>query len=257
MVRLAAIGDTHFAEDTRGRFRPLWQHLAQEADVFLLCGDLTNLGTPEQARGLAEELRGIGLPTVAVLGNHDYHSDEPRTVRRALEGAGVIVLEGEHVELDVNGESVGIAGAKGFGGGFVGACGHPFGEPEMKLFMNETEAAAVRLERSLEALKTDHRIALLHYSPVKETLAGERLELYPFLGSYRLAEAIDSVGADLVIHGHAHHGSEKGITAGGAPVRNVAMPLIKRPYAVYDLEPPLHREPLRAHPQQRPEEIRP
>jgi Icc-related predicted phosphoesterase len=236
VLRIAAIGDTHYAEDTRGRFRPLWQRLPEEADVFLLCGDLTNLGTPEQAEGFAAEIRELGVPTVAVLGNHDYHANEAKRVRRALEQSGVTVLEGESVELRVNGETLGIAGAKGFGGGFVGACGHAFGEAEMKEFMNVTEAAAARLEDSLRALKTDHRVALLHYSPVKDTLAGERLEIYPFLGSFRLAEALDSAGADLVIHGHAHHGTEKGITAGGIPVRNVAMPLIRRPYAIYELE---------------------
>ncbi len=252
MVRLAAIGDTHFGEDTRGSFRRLWAPLPDEADVFLLCGDLTNLGTPQQAAGFADEVRDLGLPTVAVLGNHDYHASEPRRVRRTLEAAGVTVLEGESVELRVNGSSVGIAGAKGFGGGFVGACGHAFGEPEMKEFINATEAAAARLEESLRALKTDHRVALLHYSPVKDTRAGERLEIYPFLGSFRLAEALDGAGADLVIHGHAHHGSEKGITAGGIPVRNVAMPLIRRPYAIYELDTAPREEPAHAGQEGRP-----
>jgi Icc-related predicted phosphoesterase len=236
MVRLAAIGDTHWAEDVRGRFRPHWERLADDADIFLLTGDLTNLGTVEQARGFAEEVRGTAVPTVAVLGNHDYHANEAAAVRRALEGAGVIVLEGDSVALSLNGTSLGIAGAKGFGGGFVGACGHAFGEAEMKDFMNATEAAAARLESSLRALRTRYKVALLHYSPVKETLAGERLEIYPFLGSFRLAEALDSGGADLVVHGHAHHGAEKGITAGGIPVRNVAMPLLRRPYAIYELD---------------------
>lgn len=236
MVRLAAIGDTHYAEDTRGRFRPMWERLPDDADVFLLCGDLTNLGTPAQARGFADELRDLGLPTIAVLGNHDHHANEIRSVRRTLEQAGVIVLEGESIELQVNGSTLGIAGAKGFGGGFVGACGHAFGESEMKDFMNVTEAAAARLEDSLRSLRSDHRVALLHYSPVKETLAGERLEIYPFLGSFRLAEALDAAGADLVLHGHAHHGTEKGVTAGGIPVRNVAMPLLRRAYAVYELD---------------------
>ena len=252
MVRLAAIGDTHFGEDTRGSFRRVWARLPEEADVFLLCGDLTNLGTPEQARGFAGELRDLGVPTVAVLGNHDYHAEQPKRLRRELEQVGVAVLEGESVELRVNGCTLGIAGAKGFGGGFVGACGHAFGEPEMKEFMSVTEAAARRLEDSLRALRTDLRIALLHYSPVKDTLAGERLEIYPFLGSFLLAEALDNAGADLVLHGHAHHGTEKGITAGGIPVRNVAMPLIRRPYAIYELETAPREEPARAGQEGRP-----
>lgn len=238
MIRVAAVGDLHFAEDARGSLRPLWQALPRCADLFLLAGDLTNVGNREQASALADELRGIGLPTVAVLGNHDLHCDEGDFVRRVLEDAGVTVLHGGHARLEVNGASVGIAGDKGFGGGFPGACGHPFGEPEMKTFMRATERSAEALRRGLAALDTDYRIALMHYAPIKETLAGERLEIYPFLGSYLLAEALDAAGADLVVHGHAHRGTEKGVTASGIPVRNVAMPLLRRPYAIYTLEQP-------------------
>jgi Icc-related predicted phosphoesterase len=209
--------------------------LAAHADVLLLAGDLTNLGNQAQADVLVGELRDLPLPVVAVLGNHDYHAEAPDTVRRALEAVGVIVLEGEAVTLEIGGTRIGIAGAKGFGGGFPGACGHRFGEPEMKAFMQLTEDAARLLECNLRELEADHRIALVHYAPVKDTLAGERLEIYPFLGAYQLGEAIDRGGADLVVHGHAHHGAEKGLTPGGVPVRNVAMPLIKRPYAIYTL----------------------
>ena len=199
MIRVAAIGNTHYAEDTRGLFRPLWERLAEDADVLLLAGDLTNLGTAEQAKGFAEELRALDVPVVAVLGNHDYHAGAPREVRRAIESAGAIVLEGEGTTVRVNGSALGVAGTKGFGGGFVGACGHAFGEEEMKQFIRVTEASATKLHDSLASLRdADHRIALLHYSPVKVTLAGERLELYPFLGSFRLAEALDTAGADLV-----------------------------------------------------------
>jgi len=236
-MRIAAVGDIHFAEDTRGKLQPLWSGLHECADVFLLCGDLTNLGTREQARALAEELRCVQVPVVAVLGNHDYHAGEPQAVRRALEDTGVSVLEGEHTTLEVAGRTLGIAGCKGFGGGFAGACGHAFGEMEMKEFMYVTERAAGALEASLRALRADVRVALLHYAPVKDTLAGERLEIYPFLGSYRLAEALDNAGADLAIHGHAHSGAQKGITPRGIPVRNVAMPLIRRPFAVFTLDP--------------------
>jgi Icc-related predicted phosphoesterase len=236
MIRLAAVGDIHFAEDTLGKLREHWSRLHECADVFLLCGDLTNLGNRAQAAALAIELEAVQIPVVAVLGNHDYHAGEPEVVRRTLEAAGVRVLEGESVELRVGTCTLGIAGAKGFGGGFAGACGHAFGEPEMKSFMYLTERAALGLAASLRSLDTDHRVALLHYSPVKDTLAGERLEIYPFLGSYHLAEALDGAGADLVIHGHAHNGAQKGITPRGIPVRNVAMPLIKRPYAVFTLD---------------------
>jgi Icc-related predicted phosphoesterase len=236
MIRVAAVGDIHFADDTRGHLRPHWSRLRECADVFLLSGDLTNLGNRAQATALAEELRAVEVPVVAVLGNHDYHAGEPELVRTVLERAGVRVLEGESMTLQIGGITLGIAGAKGFGGGFAGACGHAFGEPEMKSFMWVTERAALELEASLRELHTDYRVALLHYSPVKDTLAGERLEIFPFLGSYRLAEALDRAGADLAIHGHAHNGAHKGLTPRGIPVRNVAMPLIKRPLAVFTLD---------------------
>jgi Icc-related predicted phosphoesterase len=235
MIRVAAVGDTHVAEDSHGRLRPHWVNLAAHADVFLLAGDLTNVGTRAQAEVLADELRDLPVPVVAVLGNHDYHADAPDTVRRILEAVGVVVLEGETVTFEIAGSTVGIAGAKGFGGGFTGACGHKFGEPAMKAFMQATENASHLLERNLRELDVDYRIALIHYSPVKDTLAGERLEIYPFLGAYQLGEAIDRGGADFAVHGHAHHGAEKGLTPGGVPVRNVSMPLLKRPYAIYTL----------------------
>jgi Icc-related predicted phosphoesterase len=235
VIRIAAVGDIHVAEDSAGRLRPHWAALDEHADVLMLAGDLTNVGNKRQTEVLAEELRDIPVPVVAVLGNHDYHCGNPEGVRRGLEGAGVTVLEGEAITLQLAGCRVGIAGIKGFGGGFPGACGHRFGEPEMKKFMEATEDAARVLEENLKALETDYRIALLHYAPVKDTLAGERLEIHAFLGAYQLGEALDLAGCDLALHGHAHHGAEKGMTPGGIPVRNVAMPLIRRPYAIYTL----------------------
>ena len=237
MIRIAAVGDIHFATDTLGKLAPHWRTLARDADCFLLLGDLTNVGSQEQARALATELEGLDLPIVAVLGNHDYHADQPHEVRRALERVGVTVLEGETIELQLGGRRVGIAGVKGFGGGFPGACGHAFGEPEMKAFMRVTEMTATRLQRGLESLAgCDYRIAMTHYAPVKDTLQGERLEIYPFLGAFQLGAAIDRGRAQLALHGHAHHGAERGMTAGGVPVRNVAMPLLRRPYALYCLD---------------------
>jgi Icc-related predicted phosphoesterase len=236
VIRIAAVGDVHFAEDTVGRLAPYWARLARHADVFLLVGDLTNIGSRAQACALADELKAVKVPIVAVLGNHDYHADEPDAVRRTLEAAGVTVLEGAAVTLHIGERTLGIAGVKGFGGGFTGACGHAFGEPEMKEFMRLTERSAAQLEHALGSLKTDYRVALTHYAPVKETLAGERLEIYPFLGAFQLAEAIDRAGAHLAIHGHAHHGAERGVTPRGVPVRNVAMPLLRRPYGLYCLD---------------------
>lgn len=235
MIRLAAVGDVHVGEDSRGRLRPLFEHLADQADALLLAGDLTRCGTPEETLVLTEELQDVGIPVVAVLGNHDYHAERPKDVVAVLRDGGITVLEGTSTVVEVEGCRVGIAGTKGFGGGFAGADGTAFGEPEMKAFINHTKALAERLHDALAALDTDYRVALLHYSPVPDTLLGERLEIYPFLGSYLFAEAIDKAGADLALHGHAHAGTEKGVTAGGVHVRNVAQPVLRQAYGLYCL----------------------
>lgn len=233
MIRVAAVGDVHVGVDSAGRLAPRLAGLADHADLFLLAGDLTHRGRPEEAKVLAEELRGVGVPTVAVLGNHDYHSDEQDAVTEVLEEAGIRVLEGEAAVLEVGGRRLGIAGSKGFGGGFAGACASDFGEPEMKAFVRHSKERADALERALDSLGTDVRIALTHYAPVRDTLQGEPPELFPFLGSYLLAEAIDRAGCDLAVHGHAHRGTEQGVTAGGVTVRNVAQTVLRQGYAVY------------------------
>jgi Icc-related predicted phosphoesterase len=233
VIRIAAAADLHFGTDSAGRFRPHLDEMADRADVLLLAGDLTKRGDPEEAAVLADELAGAPVPVVAVLGNHDYHSDEQDKVRRLLEEAGVTVLDGESTVLRVDGRRLGIVGAKGFGGGFVGASATDFGEPEMKAFVRHTKDIAGEVERLLGELDTHARVVLLHYSPIKETLYGEPPEIYAFLGSYLLAEAIDRAGADLVLHGHAHRGVEKGVTPGGVHVRNVAQHVIRSAYNVY------------------------
>jgi Icc-related predicted phosphoesterase len=236
VIRVAAVGDVHVGVDSAGRLAPRLAGLADHADLFLLAGDLTHRGRPEEAKVLAEELRDVGVPTLAVLGNHDYHSDEQDAVTEVLEEAGIRVLEGDATVVEVGGRQVGIAGSKGFGGGFAGACASDFGEPEMKAFVGHTKALAARLEHALAGLRADRRIALLHYAPVAETLAGEPREIYAFLGSYLLAEAVDRAGADLVVHGHAHRGSRNGTTPGGVPVRNVAAPVIGRAFEVFHFD---------------------
>jgi Icc-related predicted phosphoesterase len=233
MIRVAAIGDVHFGTGSAGRLRPFLADIAQVADLYLLAGDLTTCGDPAEAAVLASELSGLEIPVVAVLGNHDYHTDRQEQIRQILERVGIVVLEGESVHFDIGGQEVAIVGAKGFGGGFAGACGSSFGEPEMKAFMRTTEQIAARLDKELSNLTAHHKIVLLHYAPINATLAGERPEIYPFLGSYLLAEPVDKHGADLILHGHAHHGQEKGETPGGIPVRNVAQPLVQRPYMLY------------------------
>lgn len=239
MIRVAAVGDLHVGVDSRGGLAGQLEHLPDRADVFVLAGDLTKRGLPEEVAVLADELGDIPMcvPTFAVLGNHDYESDCEDEVVARLDRTGVRVLEGTAEVVDVDGVLVGIAGAKGFGGGFPGACGTEFGEPEMKAFMRHAAEAANRLEKALRSVDAaDVRVAVMHYAPVDGTLRGERPEIYPFLGSYLLAEAIDNAGADLAVHGHAHGGSERGTTPGGVTVRNVAQPVLRQAYAVYCLD---------------------
>lgn len=237
MIRVAAVGDVHFAPDAAGTLSPHFAGLADQADALLLAGDLTRIGREDEAEALAAELDCVEVPVLAVLGNHDYHGEHEAEITRTLTDAGVQVLEGESAIVDVDGSRLGIAGIKGFGGGFSGACGTAFGERVMKEFIGYTQDGANVLERSLAEIDdADVRIALLHYAPVKATLVGEKLEIYPFLGSYLLAEAIDCAGADLVLHGHAHRGTEKGVTPGGIHVRNVAQPLIRRAFNLYCLD---------------------
>ncbi len=233
MIRIAACADVHFGADSAGTLRPQLEEVSDRADVLLLGGDLTRAGHHEEAAVLAQELSGIDVPIVAVLGNHDYHQDEEELVRKVLEEAGVIVLEGESCELQVDGSRLAVAGAKGFGGGFAGACATEFGEQEMKAFVGHTKHVAEQLEEAITGMRGDVRVVLLHYAPIKGTLMGEKLEIYPFLGSYLLGEAIDRAGADLVLHGHAHAGAEKGVTPGGIHVRNVAMQVIKHAFNLY------------------------
>ena len=234
MIRVAATADVHVGADSRGRLGPHFEHVAEHADVLLIGGDLTKCGTADEARVLVDELSDVPIPRYAVLGNHDHHADEVEKVVAVLEGGGIHVLEGSHDVVRIADRTLGLAGVKGFGGGFPGAFASEFGESEMKAFVRHTKDVSVRLREALSALDTDVRVAVLHYSPVEETLRGERLELYPLLGSYLLGEAVDLAGADLVVHGHAHAGTERGVTAGGIRVRNVALPVIRQPYRVFE-----------------------
>ncbi|CAM5632885.1 metallophosphoesterase family protein [Streptomyces fumanus] len=237
-MRVAAVGDIHMGADSQGLLRPAFETLDDCADLLLLAGDLTRHGTPAEAEVVAREVRDLPVPVVAVLGNHDHHDERPEEVTAILQDAGVTVLEGTATVVECAGARVGIAGTKGFGGGFVGRSAGEFGEPVMKEFVRTTRRSADSLCAALKDLDGQDcaaRIALTHFSPVADTLAGEPPEIHPFLGSYLLAEAIDTAGADLAIHGHAHLGSEHGMTAGGVRVRNVAQPVIRRAFNVYHL----------------------
>jgi Icc-related predicted phosphoesterase len=239
-VCIAAVGDVHAGADRASvrRLHEGFAHLGDHADLLLLAGDLTRCGQPEEVEAVAAAVQDTGVPAAAVLGNHDLHAGRRDAVVGVLVSAGVTVLEGQGAVFDVRGARVGVAGVKGFGGGFAGACVTEFGEEETKSFARHTATVAASLRAAIAGLdRPDVRLVLLHYSPVRDTLRGEPTELYPFLGSYLLAEAIDDVGADLVVHGHAHSGTERGVTPGGIRVRNVAQPVIRSAYRVYELHP--------------------
>ena len=231
-VGVAAVGDIHVGEDS---VLPDLSDVSDRADLLLLAGDLTRCGEAKEASRLATLLGAVEIPVIAVLGNHDHHAEEPDALRKELESVGVTVLEQSSTTIEVRGLTVGVAGAKGFAGGMADFGVSAFGEPEMKAFAAHGEAASEGLATALAGLDADVRLVLLHYSPILATLQGERPEILAFMGDYRLAEAIDAHGADLIVHGHAHHGRERGRTPGGIPVRNVAWPVIRSPYRVYDV----------------------
>jgi len=240
MLRIAAVGDLHVGADSVGQLRDGFVRLADEADVLLLAGDLTKRGELTEVDVLAGELRDLPVPIVAVLGNHDHESDQQRVLTQRLLDVGVRVLEGSATVLEIGGTRLGVAGGKGFAGGFVGASATAFGEREMKVFANAATLSAAAMESALTSLDTRLRVLLTHYAPIRGTLHGESPELYPMLGSYLYAELADRCGVDLLVHGHAHGGTEKGTTPRGIPVRNVAQPVLRRPYAVYGIEPGRH-----------------
>jgi Icc-related predicted phosphoesterase len=238
MINVAAVGDVHVGPDSAGALQQQLASVPERADLLLVAGDLTKSGALEEAEVVAAELQGLSVQVVAVLGNHDHHSDRAAEIAAMLRDVGVAVLEGDAIRVDTSSGSVGIAGVKGFGGGFAGANAAEFGEPEMKAFIRHSKDRAEALGSALGSLDTDVRIALMHYSPVRDTLQGEPPEIFPFLGSFLLGEAVDHAGADLVVHGHAHRGIEHGLTPGGVHVRNVAQSVIRQGYAVYGFEQP-------------------
>jgi Icc-related predicted phosphoesterase len=237
-VRLAAVGDLHVKKTSQGQFASLLAPVNDRADVLLLCGDLTDYGLPEEAQILVEELRpAVRIPIVAVLGNHDYESGQQLEVCKILTAAGVRVLDGEAAEI----AGIGFAGVKGFPGGFGRGTLGAWGEAGVKAFVKEAVDEAMKLESALARLRTPQRVAVLHYSPIRDTVEGEPPEIFPYLGTSRLEGPLNRYPVNVVFHGHAHHGSLEGRTALGIPVFNVAMPLLmhafpdKPPFRVFEL----------------------
>jgi Icc-related predicted phosphoesterase len=228
VVRVAAVGDIHLGRVAFGPpIQTLFGQVAELADVLALCGDLTDRGDPEEGRQLARALASVGVPIVAVLGNHDYESGKVPELSRILCEAGVQVLDGgDAVEI----HGIGFAGVKGFAGGFGRRALGPWGEETIKLFVREAVDEALKLETSLSKLRTDRRVVLLHYSPIAGTVEGEPKEIYPYLGSSRLEEPLIRYPVDAVFHGHAHHGTLEGRTVGGVKVYNVSLSLLQHSF---------------------------
>lgn len=223
-VRIAAVGDIHCTKTSQGELKPLFVQASEQADVLLLCGDLTDYGLPEEAHVLVSELSSCKIPTVAVFGNHDYESGQQDEVREILTQAGVTVLDGESCEV----AGVGFAGVKGFAGGFGSKMLQAWGEPSIKGFVHEAVDEALKLEAALAKLPVKQRVAVLHYAPIQETVEGEPSEIFPFMGSSRLEEPLSRYGVVAAFHGHAHNGKLEGHTSSQIPVYNVSMPLLKK-----------------------------
>jgi Icc-related predicted phosphoesterase len=235
-MRIAATADLHFSPQSYDHIRDPMSRVRDEADVLVIAGDLTNFGRIDEMQSLLNALLRLRIPIVAVLGNHDYESNQEPELIKLMVNEGIKVLDGSSYERD----GVGFAGVKGFFGGYGRGALTSFGEPQVKAFVQAGIDEAVKLEKALSQLRAEKRVVVTHYSPIRDTVAGEPMEIYPYLGSSRLSEVIDRFGAVLALHGHAHHGAPEGKTTGGIPVYNVAMHLLqaqpeRRVYRLFDV----------------------
>jgi Icc-related predicted phosphoesterase len=225
-LKISAVGDIHVRESDKGKWVEFFREVSRKSDVLLICGDLTDTGDEGEAQVLAEELHACNVPVVAVLGNHDFEKGRHKLIRQIIQKENVHILDGEAVVVG----NIGFAGVKGFGGGFDKHMLSMFGEGAMKAFVQEAVDEALRLDRALARLDAEHKcekkIALLHYSPVVDTVIGEPEAIYPFLGSSRLSEPLNRRQVLAAFHGHAHVGALVGKTTGGIPVYNVSKPIL-------------------------------
>jgi Icc-related predicted phosphoesterase len=239
VVRIAAIGDLHHGRNVvPGSLQPLFAQATEFADVLVICGDLTDYGLADEARALAREMTSaLKIPSVAVLGNHDFESGQQAEIVKILSDAGVVVLDGETTEV----HGIGFAGIKGFCGGFGRRALGPWGEEIIKRFVREAVDEALKLESALARLRNDRLVAVLHYSPIQGTVEGEPREIFPFLGCSRLEEPIGRFPVSVVFHGHAHHGQPEGRTGNDVPVFNVSASLMRelfpqRPLRIIEID---------------------
>lgn len=239
-LRIAAVGDIHYTKHSKGKAEKLFAAISASADVAVLCGDLTDYGLPEEASLLAADIQAhLRVPALAVIGNHDFESGHAPEIAAILDAAGVHMLEEEVYEIS----GIGFAGVCGFGGGFGRWMLSSWGEPIVKAFVQEAVDQALRLEKALSRLQTPKKIAVLHYSPIRETVLGENEEIFPFLGSSRLEGPLNRFTVQAAFHGHAHAGTFQGKTSSGIPVFNVSQPLLERdfpgapPFFLFEVDP--------------------
>jgi Icc-related predicted phosphoesterase len=239
IIRVAALGDLHHGKNAvQGSLQTLFAQITEAADILVLCGDLTDYGHPDEARALAREITStVKIPSVGVLGNHDFETGQQAEISRILSDAGVVMLDGDSTEI----HGIGFAGVKGFCGGFGRRALGPWGEEIIKHFVREAVDEALKLESALARLRNDRLVAILHYAPIQGTVEGEPREIFPFLGCSRLEEPISRFPVSVVFHGHAHHGQPEGRTAGNVPVFNVSASLMReifpeRPFRLIDID---------------------
>jgi Icc-related predicted phosphoesterase len=237
--RIAAMSDLHYDRHSGGKLQSAFDRASEEADVLLLCGDLTDYGLPEEAELLARDVREhVKIPVLAVLGNHDYETGHIEEIREIFEAVNIDILDGSCTMID----GVGFAGVRGFAGGFGRWALSAWGEPSIKAFVQEAVEESLKLDKALSRLSTPYRIVLMHYSPIRGTVEGEPEEIIPFLGSGRLEDPLDRHEATVVFHGHAHAGAPEGATTKGIPVFNVSIPLLQKaypdapPYRIFEVD---------------------
>lgn len=234
-MRILATSDIHCRVDTPHLVEELVGEALHQADVFVIAGDLTDTGRSEEAAELARQLSQVRIPVIAILGNHDHQTGKPDEIAKMLVDSGVHMLD---CSFWVVGD-VSFVGAKGFCGGFGDNLVQPFGELALKTFIGTSIEETVRLDEALAQVTTPKTMAILHYAPIRETLAGEAPEIFAFMGTSRLGKVIDQHGANLIVHGHSHHGFPEGRTPGNIPVHNICHFVLERytgvPYCMFEL----------------------
>ena len=227
-VRIAAVADLHVKSTDKGVWAEYFREISKRADILLIGGDLTFTGDEDEAEVLSQELKNCNIPVVCVLGNHDHEKGRQKLIRHTLQSDNVHVLDGEFFIFG----KLGVAGIKGFGGGFDNHMLSLFGEEAMKIFVKEAVNEALSLDRALKRIEEEHeniiKVVLMHYSPIKSTIIGEPEEVFPFLGCSRLEEPLTRYDIAAVFHGHAHKGSSEGVTHNGTKVYNVAWPILQK-----------------------------